>query len=98
MITDVPFLKRSKLTIIVVYFFFPETRQRTLEDMDAVFISSKGYFDVVKVAKSMPHASILALGSTAVNKQDPLNTPPTGVELKDGGRVAHLEENASKKV
>lgn len=29
--------------------------------MDTVFVNSKGYLDVVHIAKTMPHASILEL-------------------------------------
>lgn len=40
--------------LIVVYFFLPETRLRTLEDMDTIFLSAKSPFEVVKIAKHMP--------------------------------------------
>jgi hypothetical protein len=54
----------------VVYFFFPETQRRTLEDIDAVFVNSKGYLDVVNVAESMPNVSNLALGNTVFENLD----------------------------
>ncbi|SMY19035.1 unnamed protein product [Zymoseptoria tritici ST99CH_1A5] len=40
-----------------VWFFYPETAYRSLEEMDDIFRNSKGYFDVVKVAspKNTPH-------------------------------------------
>lgn len=41
-----------------VYFFFPETAYRSLEEMDEIFHKVhgfKGIFDVVRVAKEMPH-------------------------------------------
>jgi len=34
-----------------VYFFYPETAYRSLEEMDEIFQKSNGYFDVVQVAK-----------------------------------------------
>lgn len=41
-----------------VYFFYPETAYRSLEEMDEIFQDSatgfKGAFDVVKVAKAKP--------------------------------------------
>ncbi|KAH9909495.1 sugar transporter family protein [Xylariomycetidae sp. FL2044] len=40
-----------------VYFFYPETAYRSLEEMDAIFHNVhgvKGYFDVVRVAKEHP--------------------------------------------
>jgi hypothetical protein len=41
-----------------VYFFFPETAYRSLEEMDEIFHKVhgfKGAFTVVKVANEMPH-------------------------------------------
>ena len=42
----------------VVYFFYPETAYRSLEEMDAIFhktTGAKAWFDVVKVAKNEPY-------------------------------------------
>lgn len=55
-----------------MYWYFPETNKRTLEDMDAIFISSQGYHDVVKVAKRMTHASILAVANDDKTNQTDL--------------------------
>lgn len=38
----------------VVYFFFPETRYRSLEEMDAIFAKS-GWFSCVPIAAKEPH-------------------------------------------
>lgn len=38
-----------------VYFFFPETAYRSLEEMDEIFHKTTNFFDVVKIAKEMPH-------------------------------------------
>jgi len=38
-----------------VYFFFPETAYRSLEEMDEIFHKTTGAFDVVKAAKDTPH-------------------------------------------
>ncbi|KAJ5498733.1 hypothetical protein N7453_007784 [Penicillium expansum] len=40
--------------IPVVYLFFPETAGLSLEDVDEVFIMSKGWLDPVRVAKQLP--------------------------------------------
>jgi hypothetical protein len=38
-----------------VYFFFPETAYRSLEEMDEIFHKTTNAFDVVGVAHEMPH-------------------------------------------
>ncbi|KAF3000951.1 hypothetical protein E8E13_009067 [Curvularia kusanoi] len=38
-----------------VYFFFPETAGRSLEEMDEIFHKTTGPFDCVKIAKELPH-------------------------------------------
>lgn len=38
-----------------VYFFFPETAYRSLEEMDEIFHKTTNPFDVVKVANELPH-------------------------------------------
>jgi hypothetical protein len=38
----------------VVYFFYPETAGRSLEEIDEIFAASKSIFDPVKVAKRLP--------------------------------------------
>ena len=39
----------------VVYFFYPETAYRSLEEMDAIFYKTKSIFKVVSIAKHEPH-------------------------------------------
>ena len=39
----------------VVYFLYPETAYRSLEEMDNIFRKTTGWFDVVKSAKEEPH-------------------------------------------
>lgn len=41
----------------VVYFFFPETQRRSLEDMDTIFLTSKSALAVVNVARHMPRVT-----------------------------------------
>jgi sugar porter (SP) family MFS transporter len=45
----------SAAIVIVVYFFFPETNGRSLEEMDVIFAQSKNIFDPPKLARAMPH-------------------------------------------
>lgn len=40
----------------VVYFMFPETSGRTLEEIDHIFVSSKSIWDPVWVAKRLPRS------------------------------------------
>jgi hypothetical protein len=39
----------------VVYFFYPETTRRSLEEMDRIFRKTKSIFSVVRVAREEPH-------------------------------------------
>ncbi|OQD73117.1 hypothetical protein PENDEC_c017G03887 [Penicillium decumbens] len=39
----------------VVYFFFPETAGRSLEEIDRIFMTSDSIWDTVKAAKRLPH-------------------------------------------
>lgn len=39
----------------VVYFFYPETSGRSLEEMDSVFRKCHSYFTVVQIANDEPH-------------------------------------------
>ncbi len=41
----------------VVYFFLPETRKHSLEDMDTIFRTAKSSSDVVRVGKELARAS-----------------------------------------
>ena len=38
----------------VVYFFYPETAYRSLEEIDTIFRKTKGWFSVVSTAKHEP--------------------------------------------
>lgn len=38
----------------VVYFFYPETAYRSLEEMDSIFRKCRSYFTVVKIAHDEP--------------------------------------------
>ena len=57
-----PILYKKVLTIAcsnafivpVVYFFYPETAYRSLEEIDTIFRKTKGWFDVVATARNEP--------------------------------------------
>ncbi|KAL3467280.1 general substrate transporter [Aspergillus heterothallicus] len=40
--------------IPTVYFFFPETNGRSLEEIDEIFLQSRSVFDPVKIARTLP--------------------------------------------
>ena len=44
--------------IPVVYFFYPETSGRSLEEIDEIFTASKSIMDPVKVAKRLPRKQL----------------------------------------
>jgi MFS family permease len=49
----------NAFSVVVFYFFYPETRGRTLEEVDEIFIQSKTIFDPVKVARELPFQEVL---------------------------------------
>lgn len=51
----------SAFACMFFYFFCPETKGRTLEEIDDIFVQSKSVLDTVRVARQMPYqAEILA--------------------------------------
>ncbi|KAJ5995556.1 hypothetical protein N7481_002533 [Penicillium waksmanii] len=44
----------SAVGVVVIFLFYPETRGRSLEEIDQIFIQSKSIFDPVRVAKKLP--------------------------------------------
>ncbi|QKX57562.1 uncharacterized protein TRUGW13939_04680 [Talaromyces rugulosus] len=57
----------------LVYFFFPETSGRSLEEMDAIFRESKSVFDVVKVSRQLPrHENLSAPISDKSSGESPV--------------------------
>lgn len=43
----------NSLSIVFIYLFCPETKGRSLEDIDMIFLSSNNTFETVKMAKSI---------------------------------------------
>ena len=48
----------NAICVPVVYFFYPETAGRSLEELDEIFTSSKSIFDTVSVAKRLPYRDL----------------------------------------
>ena len=72
----------NALIVPTVYFFFPETAYRSLEEMDSIFQEVKGFkgaFDVVRVAREMPRR---------YGKNGELLIPVDEIEEK-GGAIHH---------
>ncbi|KAM3070848.1 hypothetical protein ACMFMG_009766 [Clarireedia jacksonii] len=66
-----PVRKRRKLTTTKgVYFFFPETSGRHLEEVDQIFIQSKNVFDSVPVARHMEKGHFGPALGTEMNEAD----------------------------
>lgn len=51
----------SAFAFVVHYCFFPETKGRTLEEIDEIFIKSKSNFDPVHVEKALPHGGLVGM-------------------------------------
>ncbi|KAJ5720546.1 uncharacterized protein N7483_008480 [Penicillium malachiteum] len=51
---DIVYAATSAAGCVVIYLFYPETRGRTLEEIDEIFIQSNSIFDPVRVAKKLP--------------------------------------------
>jgi len=52
--TYIIFAVINAFIVPVVYFFYPETAYRSLEEMDAIFHKTKDWFSVVSIAKREP--------------------------------------------
>lgn len=64
----------------LVYFFFPETRLRALEEIDEIFLQSKSFFDTVGIAKRMPYRHNRDGTINNVGNEKGTATPPLHVE------------------
>ncbi|MCJ1407718.1 hypothetical protein MMC19_001789 [Ptychographa xylographoides] len=93
--------------IPVIYFCYPETAYRSLEEMDAIFRKSKGWFDVVAVAKREPHwfdkngKLVVNYEDTDVHRNQSIMSDKTATnEVEDTGRkdAGHVAENGHVKL
>lgn len=53
------------VAIVCIFLFYPETKGRTLEDLDEIFVQSKSIFDTVQIAREMPVGDVVTLGKLA---------------------------------
>jgi sugar porter (SP) family MFS transporter len=51
---NIVYAATSAAGCVVIYLFYPETRGRSLEEIDEIFLRSKTIFDPVRVAKNLP--------------------------------------------
>ncbi|KAL9054988.1 MAG: hypothetical protein Q9162_003843 [Coniocarpon cinnabarinum] len=65
------------LIIPVVYFFFPETNQRTLEEMDEIFRNSSNALQPVKVSRRMVQRAKSSVGRPEMEGSSPDRTDIT---------------------
>jgi sugar porter (SP) family MFS transporter len=68
--------------VVTVFFLFPETNGRSLEEMDEIFMLSNNIFDAPRVAKSLPRNPHLEHASEFA--KEPNDSQVTNVE--DAGR------------
>ncbi|KAJ5224517.1 uncharacterized protein N7469_008020 [Penicillium citrinum] len=92
----------------VVYFFYPETAYRSLEEMDTIFHKTSSIFSLVSVARNEPHR-YGKHGELLVNYQDTeehlrrasyvSDKPKKGTltpSALEGGKGAHVENQADR--
>jgi sugar porter (SP) family MFS transporter len=80
--TYIIFLVMNVFIMVCVYFFFPETAYRSLEEIDEIFAMSKGVLDVVKVSYSLPHRHGKH-GEILADAEDPKATLQEHLEMAD---------------
>lgn len=57
-----------------MYFFFPETSGRSLEEVDEIFESTTSVFNTVSVANNLPTKHVVKRGIALVEKDQELQT------------------------
>lgn len=94
----------------VVYFFYPETAYRSLEEMDTIFHKTTSVFNVVSVARNEPHRygkngellinyedtqEHLRRASYVAEKNNKLGSGTGDVEAGKGTHVEHRKHSSS---
>lgn len=51
---NIVYAATSAVGVVVIFLFYPETRGRSLEEIDQIFVQSKSIFDPVRLAKNLP--------------------------------------------
>ncbi|ETN44473.1 uncharacterized protein HMPREF1541_10143 [Cyphellophora europaea CBS 101466] len=70
----------------IIYFFFPETKGRALEEIDEIFIASKSIFDPVRMARTQP-TDLVDFVSPRTEKQGPSES-----NNSIGRDIEHIEQ------
>lgn len=94
----------NAIIVPCVYFFFPESRRRSLEEMDTLFQKSApgfaGAFDVVKVARETPHRygkkGELLIGIDEAD--DKVKTEHRSGSSDDNGVLGPVDEESQRKI
>ncbi|KAK6371402.1 hypothetical protein LTS17_009133 [Exophiala oligosperma] len=73
----------NALWVPIVYFFFPETSNRSLEEIDQIFAASKSIFDPPRVAKRLPRMDLGQFASTEL-KDTPVAEEQESVLKSEG--------------
>ncbi|KAJ6104876.1 hypothetical protein N7486_003565 [Penicillium sp. IBT 16267x] len=60
----------SAFAFVVFYLFYPETKGRTLEEIDEIFIRSKSIFDPMRVEKTLPRNGLVGMERRLEEKQN----------------------------
>jgi len=87
----------------VVWFFYPETAGRSLEEMDAIFVKCHSYLSVVKIAKDEPRRFgkkgelLIAYEETEEHQRRRSSVHPHTLG-KDGGEIARVDMVEDKEV
>jgi len=51
---NIVYASTSFVGVFLIYFLYPETKGRSLEEIDEVFLQSKSIFDPVRLAMTLP--------------------------------------------
>ncbi|OAA57138.1 General substrate transporter [Niveomyces insectorum RCEF 264] len=90
----------NAIIIPIIYFFFPETAGRSLEEIDEIFAQSKSIFDVVGIAKTMPFKNAMAREAGVFDKETGIMDVPSSVSHHESSArgVDEKVENAASGV
>ncbi|KAL2006792.1 hypothetical protein VTN00DRAFT_9460 [Thermoascus crustaceus] len=86
--TYIIFAVINAFIVPVIYFFYPETKYRSLEEMDAIFRKCRSVFSVVSIARNEPrrygrHGELLVEDKNAKDQDTSNQTAPTTTEIEE---------------
>lgn len=71
-----------------IYFFYPETKGRTLEEIDEIFVQSKSIFDPPRIARTLPRMQNLHVSDAEAE--------PRSSTEKEGMKPLELETSSTR--